>query len=79
MALANRSHLIRTLHPPLPQGATPGLGVLVIQAEGRKARLHKVITISNLVNGTNRADPHAIDLRPTNTKCTQVLNTHRRL
>ncbi len=53
--------------------------MLVIQAEGRKARFEKIITISNVVNGTNRADPHAIDLRPTNTQCKQVLNTHRRL
>ncbi|KAG2444423.1 hypothetical protein HXX76_001176 [Chlamydomonas incerta] len=65
--------------PHVSSGATPGLGVLVIQAEGRKARFEKIITIANLVNGTNRADPHAIDLRPTNTRCTQVLNTHRRL
>ncbi|KAG2454641.1 hypothetical protein HYH02_000481 [Chlamydomonas schloesseri] len=65
--------------PHVSSGATPGMGVLVIQAEGRKARFEKIITISNIVNGTNRADPHAIDLRPTNNGCTQVLNTHRRL
>lgn len=44
-------------------GATPGLAVIRVTADGRSGVLHAVVPISNLVNDIETADPHAIDVR----------------
>jgi DNA-binding beta-propeller fold protein YncE len=46
-------------------GSTPGLGVIQVDANGRRGKLIAVISISNVVNGVEQADPHGIAVRRT--------------
>ncbi|GLI69481.1 hypothetical protein VaNZ11_014114 [Volvox africanus] len=55
--------------PHVSTGSSPGLGVLVVKNYGRTARLASISSITNIVNGTNRADPHGLDLRVTSDSC----------
>ncbi|KXZ43404.1 hypothetical protein GPECTOR_91g558 [Gonium pectorale] len=65
--------------PHISTGSSAGLGVLVVEGVGRSAHLQKILTITNIVGGVNRADPHGVDVRTTNDRCTKILSTHRRL
>ena len=44
-------------------GSTPGVGVIEVAQGGKTGRLAGVARISNLVNGLEQADPHAIRVR----------------
>lgn len=44
-------------------GSTPGVGVIDVRGGGRKGRLDSVARISNVVDGRELADPHAIRVR----------------
>ena len=46
-------------------GATPGLAVLNVTEGGANGRLHAVIPVTNVVEGVERADPHAVKVRRT--------------
>jgi hypothetical protein len=45
------------------QGSTPGVGVMRVEAGGRRGELIAVAPISHIVGGVERADPHAIGIR----------------
>lgn len=45
------------------QGNTPGVGVIRVEAKGRKGVLKAVAPITHVVAGVERADPHAIAVR----------------
>jgi uncharacterized lipoprotein YbaY len=44
-------------------GSTPGLGIIELTAGGRTGRLAAIARISNIHNGADRADPHAVAVR----------------
>ena len=44
-------------------GSTPGIGVIDVHRGGKTGRLIGVAPVSNLANGLERADPHAIRVR----------------
>jgi DNA-binding beta-propeller fold protein YncE len=52
------------------KGSTPGLGILAVTDGGRNGRLIRIIPISHIVEGVERADPHGIAVR-------QVRRPHR--
>lgn len=41
-------------------GSTPGLGIIRVMEGGRKGYLQAIAPVSHVVNGVERADPHAI-------------------
>jgi hypothetical protein len=44
-------------------GSTPGLGVMRVEAGGRRGDLIAVAPVSRIVEGQERADPHGIGVR----------------
>jgi DNA-binding beta-propeller fold protein YncE len=44
-------------------GSTPGLGIMRVEAAGARGVLQAVIPISHMVDGIERADPHALAIR----------------
>jgi len=44
-------------------GSTPGLGIMRVEAAGARGVLQAVIPISHMVDGIERADPHALAVR----------------
>lgn len=44
-------------------GSTPGLGIVRVEQEGRKAVLLAIAPFAHMVNGTERADPHGVRVR----------------
>jgi len=63
-------HVFAALRGPLPlsgghsaPGNTPGVGVIDVRADGRRGRLDSVARVSNVVDGRDMADPHAIRVR----------------
>jgi DNA-binding beta-propeller fold protein YncE len=44
-------------------GSTPGLGIMRIHQDGRTGVLHRVVSLSRLVNGVEAADPHGLAVR----------------
>ncbi|MGH2380420.1 MAG: hypothetical protein ACRDG7_04270, partial [Candidatus Limnocylindria bacterium] len=44
-------------------GSTPGLGIMRVEAAGARGVLQAVIPISHMVDGVERADPHALAVR----------------
>src|SRR3990172_6128383 len=66
-------HLFAALRGPTPPsgdphvatGTTPGLGIIEVGADGRTGRLKAIVRLSNLDDqGVERADPHAVRVRP---------------
>ena len=45
------------------KGSTPGLGILAVTEGGLNGRLTRIIPISHIVEGVERADPHGIAVR----------------
>ena len=45
-------------------GSTPGVGVIRVSPDGRDGRLLHIAPITRVVDGVERADPHAIAVRP---------------
>jgi hypothetical protein len=45
-------------------GATPGVGVLRVEAGGRSGVLQAIAPISHVIDGIERADPHGLAVRP---------------
>jgi len=45
------------------QGSTPGLGIVRVDDGGCNGVFEAVVPISNLVNGNQLADPHAVRVR----------------
>lgn len=64
--------------PHVSKGSSPGLGVLKIRNGGKGAVFTAVLPISNMVNGTNLADPHGMDLRVVSGKGCGSRGTQRR-
>jgi hypothetical protein len=44
-------------------GSTPGLGVIELSEGGRNGRLAAIVRITNISDGVDRADPHAVAVR----------------
>jgi hypothetical protein len=44
-------------------GATPGVAVLRVKANGGHGELQSIVRISHVVDGIDRADPHGIAVR----------------
>jgi hypothetical protein len=44
-------------------GSTPGVGILRVRQNGRDGQFQAVVRISHVLNGIERADPHAIGIR----------------
>ncbi len=45
-------------------GGTPGLGVVRVEQAGRAGTLQSISPISKVLDGVERADPHAVRVRP---------------
>ncbi len=65
-----RGWVFAALRGPSPQsgghsavGSTPGVGVIRVRKGGRTGRLEGVARVSNIGNGLENADPHAIRVR----------------
>jgi DNA-binding beta-propeller fold protein YncE len=67
----NGSHVMMSLRGPNPlsgdphvsTGAKPGVGVLKVLAGGRSGAFESIIPVSNIVDGVERADVHALAIR----------------
>jgi DNA-binding beta-propeller fold protein YncE len=46
-------------------GSTPGVAVMRVERQGRTCVLEKILRISRIVEGFERADPHVVAVRPT--------------
>jgi hypothetical protein len=44
-------------------GSTPGLGVVRVERNGLSGTLHALAPVTNIVNGQEEADPHALQVR----------------
>ncbi|EFJ46729.1 hypothetical protein VOLCADRAFT_105394 [Volvox carteri f. nagariensis] len=65
--------------PHVSTGSSPGLGILRVIHSGRSAQLKAIVPIENMVNGTNRADPHALGLYVTSANCPEAYGFRRQL
>lgn len=51
--------------PHIATGSTPGLGVIEVRGGGRSGRLRAIVRLTNVgEDGAERADPHAVRVRP---------------
>ena len=64
-------HVFVALRGPTPlsgdphnaTGSTPGLGIIAVEDGGRRGRLTRIIRMSSVRDGIERADPHSVAVR----------------
>jgi hypothetical protein len=52
-----------TADPHVSTGATPGVGIIKVTAGGRNGAFEASAPVSNVVDGVERADVHALAIR----------------